>query len=174
MTTPVPMPTGQTTYQHGATYAADGTTRLTASSAASLVSAAPNADPPLVVSTRIYESRVPDGTVYPANELVILFDAGQIVKTSKWNAAFPLAAVVALSPATGPHTGGGTVVTMTGQNFTPGTTVTVGGVAATSIVITAPNLMTFTTPAASGAGAANVMVTNDGGALTLTGAFLYT
>jgi hypothetical protein len=172
MTTP--MPTGQTTYQHGGTYAADNTTRLTASSAAGLVSAAPSADPPLVVSTNIYEWRVPDGTVYPAVEKVILFTAGEIVKTSRWNAAFPLAAVVSLSPATGPHVGGGTVVTMTGQNFTPGTTVTVGGVAATSIVITAPNLMTFATPAASGAGAANVIVTNDGGALTLTGGFTYT
>jgi hypothetical protein len=47
-------------------------------------------------------------------------------------------------------------------------------VAATGIVITAPNLMTFTTPAGSAAGAVNVVVTNDGGALTLTGAFLYT
>lgn len=168
-----PAPTGQVQYLPGGVYRADGTTRLTASAAASLVSAAPNADPPLVVAEDIYQDRVPDGTVYPANERVLLFNQGQIVKTSAWNAAFPKATIGSITPATGAH-GSTTAVTVTGTNFTPGTTLHVGGAAVTGVTVLSPTQLTCTVPTASGAGAADVTVTNDGGTTDAGNLFTYT
>lgn len=167
MTTPMPT---EENFQHGATYAADGVTQLTASSAASLVSVPTEH---YVVSTNIFESRVPDGTGYPALEMVQLFEAGEVIQVSQWTAAFPLPTVTALTPATCAHAST-VVVTMTGENFTPGTTVHVNGNPATGVTITAPDEMTFTTPTNSGAATVDVTVTNDGGTLTLTNAFIYT
>ena len=68
--------------------------------------------------------------------------------------------VTAVSPNNGP-TGGETPVTITGTNFATGATVTVGGTAATSVVVVSGTQITATTPAGS-AGAATVTVTNLG------------
>lgn len=167
-------PTGQTQWLQGAIYAADASTQLTASSAASLVSAAPNSDPPLVVATDVYQSRIPDGTGgYPAQEKVLLFRAGQTIKTSVWNAAFPKATIASITPATGAH-GSTTPVTVTGTGFTPGTTLHVGGNAVTSVTVQSPTQLTCTVPTASGAGAADVTITNDGGTFDAGNLFTYT
>ncbi|HEY1668547.1 MAG TPA: IPT/TIG domain-containing protein [Trebonia sp.] len=169
MTTP-PEP-GTENSQHGAVYNAAGT-QLTASAAASYVSSSPANDPLLVVLQDIYETRVPDGTVYPAEEKILKFEAGQTVATSKWNAAWPTPTVTAITPATGAHTAT-TAVTVTGTGFTPGTAMHVGGAAVTSVTVISPNELTCTIPTGS-AGAADVTITTDTGTTDLGNIFTYT
>ena len=80
--------------------------------------------------------------------------------------------VTAVSPNSG-STAGGTAVTITGTNFATGATVTVGGAAATSVVVVSGTQITATTPAGS-AGAVTVTVTNLGAQSgSLASAFTY-
>lgn len=80
--------------------------------------------------------------------------------------------VTAVAPVSGPTTGG-TLLTLTGTGFAPGATITVGGVAATGVVIVAPELARAILPAHA-AGVVDVVVTNDDmQAGTLTGGFTY-
>ncbi|MGA8863485.1 MAG: IPT/TIG domain-containing protein [Gallionella sp.] len=78
--------------------------------------------------------------------------------------------VTAISPTSGPTTGG-TSVTITGTSFTGATAVTIGGAAATSVVVVSATSITAVTPAGT-LGAQNVVVTTPGG--TGTGTNLYT
>jgi hypothetical protein len=81
-------------------------------------------------------------------------------------------AVTAVSPVSG-STSGGTVITLSGTDFT-GSTVTVGGVAATNVAFQGTTGITATAPAHA-AGAADIIVTNsDGQKVTKTGGFTYT
>ncbi len=81
--------------------------------------------------------------------------------------------LTSVAPATG-TIAGGTTVTVTGGNFTPGTSVTIGGVAATSVVIVSTTTLTAVTPAyVSGALAKNVVVSNGISNSTLVGGFTY-
>lgn len=80
--------------------------------------------------------------------------------------------VTAIAPATGLDTGG-TAVTITGTNLLGATSVTIGGVAATSVVITSATTITAVTPANT-SGAKNVVVTTAGGSGTLASGFTYT
>ncbi|MBO2010793.1 reprolysin-like metallopeptidase [Hymenobacter negativus] len=76
----------------------------------------------------------------------------------------PLAPTVAsLSPTTGPA---GTVVTITGANFTGATAVTLNGVAITGFTVVNATTITFTVPATATTGP--VVVTTPGGASTGT------
>ena len=78
-----------------------------------------------------------------------------------------------IAPTSGTDVGG-TSVTITGTEFQPGALVTVGGAAATSIVIVSRTSITAVTPSGT-AGARDVVVTNpDGQAVTGSGAFTYT
>lgn len=80
---------------------------------------------------------------------------------------------VSIAPTSGTDAGG-TAVTITGTEFQPGATVTVGGAAATSVVIVSRTSITAVTPAGT-AGARAVVVTNaDGQSVTAAGAFTYT
>ena len=69
---------------------------------------------------------------------------------------------------------GGTAITITGDNFAPGATVTVGGTAATDVSVVNANAITATTPAHI-AGVVDLTVTNGGLAEngTLASAFTY-
>jgi formylglycine-generating enzyme required for sulfatase activity len=75
------------------------------------------------------------------------------------------------SPAAGP-TSGGTLITLTGTNLSAATSVTVGGVAATSVQVVNAQTVTAITPAGS-AGACAVSVTTPGGTATLPNAYRY-
>lgn len=66
--------------------------------------------------------------------------------------------VTAISPTTGPVTGG-TTVTITGSGFVNGATVTLGGVPAANVVFGSSTSLTASTPA-RGPGTVNVVVTN--------------
>jgi len=67
--------------------------------------------------------------------------------------------VASVSPSSGPNSGG-TLVTVTGTNFLPGATVTVGGVDATAVTVTSDTTITATTGASTNTGAKEVRVTH--------------
>lgn len=78
-----------------------------------------------------------------------------------------------LNPNNGP-VGGGTVVTVSGNNFQNGVILKIDGVAATNVTYNNSSQFTATTPAGS-AGAKDVIATNpDGQSSTLPSAFTYT
>lgn len=80
--------------------------------------------------------------------------------------------VTAVTPNSGSIVGG-TAITVTGSGFLAGATVTVGGNAATGVTVANDGSLTATTPAGA-AGAADVVVTNPGGASSaLAGGFVY-
>jgi IPT/TIG domain len=85
----------------------------------------------------------------------------------------PAPTVSAVSPTSGPTTGG-TQITITGTNFSLGATVTVGGSNATGVLVNNSTTITATTPAHA-AGLVDVVVTNTTGQSgTKTNAFTYT
>ena len=73
-----------------------------------------------------------------------------------------------LDPQIGPASGG-TVVTITGDNFTGATAVTFGGAAATNVTVVSDTVMTARSPARS-PGTVNVRVTSPDGTSTVNGA----
>ena len=82
-------------------------------------------------------------------------------------------ALSAVSPTSGPAAGG-TAVTLTGQHFVSGATVTFGGAAATSVVVASATQITAKTPAHA-QGSVSVVVTNPNGqSATVASVFTYT
>jgi hypothetical protein len=89
------------------------------------------------------------------------------------NGPLPAPAVSAISPSTGP-TGGGTKVTVTGTNFVPGATLTLGDVAATNVVVTSPTTLTAVVGKRFAFGPVDVIVRNpDGQTARKVAAFFY-
>jgi len=85
----------------------------------------------------------------------------------------PAPTVSTISPATG-TAAGGTAVTITGTGFLAGTTIKLGGTAATGVNVASSTSITATTPAHT-AGAVNVVVTNtDSQSGTLANGYTYT
>lgn len=81
-------------------------------------------------------------------------------------------ALTAVAPPSGPIAGG-TLLTLTGTGFAPGATITVGGAAATDVVIVSNVLARAVVPAHA-AGVVDVVFTNDDAqASTLTGGFTF-
>lgn len=87
------------------------------------------------------------------------------------NSATLAASVTQLWPAGG-STVGGTVVTLTGANFTPGSTVTFGGLAATSVSVVNSTQITATVPAHAAA-TVDVVVTTTGDTAFVPGGYTY-
>ncbi|HUK89118.1 MAG TPA: IPT/TIG domain-containing protein, partial [Blastocatellia bacterium] len=84
----------------------------------------------------------------------------------------PPPSISSISPNTG-YTGGGNSVTISGSNFVPNATVTIGGPSATSVVVQSASAITVNTPPHV-AGTVDVVVTNtDGQTGTLIGGFTY-
>lgn len=83
----------------------------------------------------------------------------------------PTPTVSSVTPSSGP-TAGGTPVTITGTNFSASAKVTIGGAAATNVVVVSATQITATTPAGS-AGAATVTVTLSGQSGSLANGFTY-
>jgi formylglycine-generating enzyme required for sulfatase activity len=79
--------------------------------------------------------------------------------------------VTSVSPNQGP-TAGGTAITITGTNFTGATSVKVGTVLATGLVVVNATTITAVTPPGT-AGAKSVSVTTPGGTAALASAFTY-
>jgi hypothetical protein len=84
----------------------------------------------------------------------------------------PAPGVSTVSPTSGPTTGG-TQITITGTGFVAGASVTLGGTAASGVVVSNSTTITATTPAHT-AGTVDVAVTNpDGQSVSKAGAFTY-
>lgn len=79
--------------------------------------------------------------------------------------------IAAISPTNG-TTAGGTVVTLTGTNFTGATGVTFNGTAGTGFVVNSDTQITVTSPSGS-AGAINIVVLSPNGAGTATNIYTY-
>lgn len=101
----------------------------------------------------------------------LLWKTGQVVTQSEIDAAFATATFTSITPATGAQAGG-TAVTIKGTNLSGTTAVAIGGVACTSVVIVNETTITCAT-GAHAAGAVNVVITDDSGTVTGTGAFTY-
>ena len=84
----------------------------------------------------------------------------------------PAPTVTTISPAYG-LTSGGTTITLNGTNFFGASSVTVGGVAATSVNVVSANVLTAVTPAGSMAAPVSVSVTTPGGTGILDSSFFY-
>jgi hypothetical protein len=80
--------------------------------------------------------------------------------------------ITALSPGSDTKSGG-VPVTITGTNLAGATAVTFGGVAAAGFTVNSPTSITAVTPAQSGTGAVNVVVTTPGGT-SAAASFSYT
>jgi len=97
---------------------------------------------------------------------------GTRIRASEVDAMFPAATFTSITPATAE--GAGTAVTIKGTGFgRAGTTVAIGGVAATSVVVVDEETITAVT-GAHAAGVVNVVITTTAGAVTATNAFTYT
>lgn len=122
------------------------------------------------VGADVYQTFTQDGAGFEKAS-ALAFHAGQRVKESDIDARFVTATIGTLTPATG-TTAGGTAVSMSGTNFSGTTGVTVGGVAATSVVVVSNERITFVTPAGT-AGAKTVVVQDDAGDVTKASGFTY-
>lgn len=80
--------------------------------------------------------------------------------------------ITSIAPATGSTTGG-TLITITGASFGSDTTVTIGGVATTSVRVMSSTLLTAVLGPRSNAGTGDVIVTSGGQTASLEGLFRY-
>lgn len=99
-------------------------------------------------------------------------DPGGAIKPIGTPATPPNPTLTQVSPSTG-LTIGGTSITLTGTEFTQGSTVTIGGAPATGVRVVTSTMITAVTPAGA-AGPATVQVTSRGLAAALTNGFTYT
>lgn len=114
--------------------------------------------------------------VSPAGTGTVDVTVTQLAGTSATTAAdqytfTPPPTVTAVSPTSGP-TSGGTSVIITGTNLTGATSVTFGGVPATGVTVNSATQITATAPA--GSGTVNVRVTTVGGTSAVAPAAQYT
>lgn len=156
-------------------YAKSGNTytQLTKTAATAKTAAATEPDPLIRITEDLYEGTRPDGTRYPEGRMSLKWPAGSVVRTSVFNRAFPAAVVESITPASG-AVAGNTQVTLRGRSFTPGTTVTFDGAAATSVVVVDETTLSCRTPEREEAGAVAVVVTTDAGAVTVADGYAYT
>ena len=105
--------------------------------------------------------------------MVVANAAGSATLTAGYTYTTIAPTLISITPNTGTISGGTSVV-ITGTGFTPSTTVTIGGVAATSVTVSSASSLTAVTPAyVSGSLIKNVVVNNGNSTATLTGGFTY-
>lgn len=146
--------------------------RLTKTQVLALTQTPAVADPPLQFTAPVYKSFSPDNDPIDFEKLnKLAWMTGQIVPTSVINGEFVPATISSVSPATG-GVAGGTAVTIKGTDFGGTAGVTFGGTAATSVVVVNSKTITCVTPAKSAA-TVDVVVQDDAGNVTATGAFIF-
>lgn len=161
-----------------ALHQSDSGTRVTRANLGDVTDTVTETDPILLVTEdlvqrREYPTGGSDKAADSADDYVTkAFRAGDRVRQSQLLDMMTPATVSGISPASGPAVGG-TAVTISGTGLDDVTEVTIGGTAATSLTVVDPRTVTCTTPAGT-AGARDVVVTDDDGAVTLTGGFTYT
>ncbi|HZE01519.1 MAG TPA: IPT/TIG domain-containing protein [Pseudonocardiaceae bacterium] len=153
--------------------AADGTTVLTKSALTALTTDVPATT--TVVNADVYQTYNYDP--YRDNfktfegERRLLFKAGQVINKSVIDDLYPAATVASITPATG-AAAGGTPVTIKGTHLSGTTGASLGGVALTSFRVVNDTTITGTSGAHSAA-TVNLVVHDDDGDVTSTGAYVY-
>lgn len=104
-----------------------------------------------------------------AKTVVVSFAGGSATLTNGFT--YQALGITAISPAIGSFAGG-TVVTVTGTGFAPGTWAAIGGAAATACVVNSSTSLTCVTGPNS-VGVKNVVVGLDQSSVTLSNAFTY-
>ncbi len=123
-----------------------------------------------VVNATTITVTTPAGTA-GAVAVAVSTGGGTATLAASYTYTAPAPTLTAVSPPNGPL-GGGTLVTLTGTNFTGASGVTFGGVAGTGLTVVNPTTITVTAPAGS-VGAKAVAVTTGGGTATLAGSYTY-
>jgi hypothetical protein len=95
-------------------------------------------------------------------DVAVTTAGGTATSTGSFTYVVPAPTITAVSPTSGPIAGG-TPVTITGSAFMAGATVSIGGAAATSVIVVSATSITAVT-GAHAEGPADVVVTNPGGA----------
>lgn len=127
-------------------------------------------DPILQLDEDIYEFYNEPGVAGVTGKR-LKWRSGDLVRTSVFDAAFPVATVTSITPATGPAAGG-TAITIKGTNLRGSTGATVG-VAVTSYVVVNDTTATAVTGATT-AGVKTATVTDDSGtSAALAAAYTY-
>ncbi|MEU5425557.1 IPT/TIG domain-containing protein [Streptomyces olivoreticuli] len=101
----------------------------------------------------------------------LLYPAGAIVPQSVIDRLFTRATITAITPATGPATGG-TTVTITGTGLDGVSAVNFGSTPGTNLRVVSPGQLIVTTPEGK-TGAVNVVVAADAGDAAKSGGFTY-
>lgn len=114
-----------------------------------------------VVSDSSVTCITPAGSVGSPN-VVVTTTGGSSVDAAPFTYGLIAPTVSSISPAQG-TTAGGTTVTISGASLTGATGVTIGGVAATRIVVVNDTTLTCTTPVGSAGAARSVVVTTPNG-----------
>jgi len=114
-------------------------------------------------------ARVPAGTAGPIAVTVTTPDGSDSLANGFTYVAPP--SFIGIVPAHG-HPDGGEEVVITGTGFVAGTTLSIGGVAATDISVDSSTQITARTPAGA-VGAADMIITTPFGAITGTNAYTY-
>jgi alpha-tubulin suppressor-like RCC1 family protein len=122
-----------------------------------------------IVATATLVKAVTAASTAGLKDVAVTTAGGTATKVGAFTSVVPPPTIASVSPATGPASGG-TAFTITGSNLNGASSVKVGGVAATALVISATSI-TGKTPAVA-AGARDVSVTTAGGTVTKPGAFL--
>jgi hypothetical protein len=115
----------------------------------------------------VYASVATSGEAAYGSRRVLLFKAGQTVKQADIDALFQAGTATGITPATS-AVAGGTKHTVTGTRLDGVTGVTIGGNAATNVVVVSSMKVTFTAPAHA-AGAVAVSLADDAGAIAMAG-----
>jgi hypothetical protein len=150
----------------GSNFVSGASVRIGATLATSVIVANANT---ITATTPAGTAGLQNVTVTNPGGLFVIFSNGFTYTTQTG----PVPTLSAVSPTSGPSTGG-TPITLTGSNFVSGATVRVGGTAATGVSFVNTSTLQATTPAGT-VGAQSVQVTNPGGySVTLPSAFTYT
>lgn len=80
--------------------------------------------------------------------------------------------IASITPATGAH-GGTTAIVIVGTNLTGTSAITVGGAAATAVVVNDDTHVHATAPVHGSAATVDVVLTTPAGSVTATGGFVY-
>ena len=112
------------------------------------------------------------GWTAPASQPVTMKPAQSIVVPGNYTPPAGQPAIYSISPPMGP-TSGGTLLTISGVNFTAPATVLIGGLNASNISVTSATQITCLTPSSSTNGTVSIVVQTGSGSTTNSNGFAY-
>ena len=125
-----------------------------------------------VVNNTTITAVVPGAAATGAVSVIVTTPNGSNNANTLYSYVIPAPTVTSVTPSTGPPAGGNTV-TIAGAGFTGATSVTFGGVAATSFTVVNDTTITATVPASATRGAVSVVVTAPGGSNAANSLYTY-